>query len=335
MLYILWGEDDFSLQEKLQEIKNELGDMSLLVTNTNILEGQRLSLNELKAVGEAMPFLAAKRLVMVNGLLEKFEPKDKSGRAKKNNAGAAKGDEPQALADCIKAFPGSTILVLIDRIEVKSGALKNNPLFERLVNQAQVVSFPTLRSIKLSQWIQSRANRLGGSISQQATNLLMELIGGDLNTMFNEINKLVAYTSGRMIEEKDVRLLVSAAQDADIFAIVDAIMDHKTGLAEQTLHKLLQNGIVPPQILALLARQIQTLVQLKELKGQKRPISEIQMKLGITSPYTWNKISARSEKYTMERLQEIYRSLLETDLSIKTGKFEGDLALNLLIAELC
>jgi hypothetical protein len=40
----------------------------------------------------------------------------------------------------------------------------------------------------------------------------------------------------------------------------------------------------------------------------------------------------------MERLRSIYRKLLDTDISIKTGRFRGDkgeLALDLLISELC
>jgi hypothetical protein len=40
----------------------------------------------------------------------------------------------------------------------------------------------------------------------------------------------------------------------------------------------------------------------------------------------------------MERLENVYRKLLDTDISIKTGRFKGDkgeLALDLLISELC
>ena len=334
MIYILWGEDEFSLEEKLLEIKKSLGDMSLLSTNTNILDGQKLSSKELEAVGGAMPFLSANRLVIIKGLLGRFEPRDKFAKAKKSNGHSTKKDEPQILADCIKAFPESTVTILIDIIEVRNSSLKSNPLFNALADKAQVIPFPVLKNIKLTQWIQARVTRQGGSVSRQATDLLVQIIGGDLHTMVNEINKLVAFTSGRLIEEKDVRLIVSAAQEADVFVLVDAIMDHKTGLAEQMLQKLLQRGTVPSQILALLARQIQVMIQLKDLKSLKRSTSDIQSKLGIYNPYTWNKVSTRAEKYAMEKLKAIYRSLLATDLEIKTGKFDGDLALNILVAEL-
>lgn len=333
MLYILWGEDAFSREEKLQEIKNNLGDLSLLSTNTSVMEGQKLHIKELKAVGEATPFLSPCRLVIINGLLERFEPKDKSAKQKKSIGNQQ--DEALQIAGIINGFPPSTLMVLIDEIASKGSPLKNNLLFQALAGQATVIQFPALSGVKLNQWIQSRVTHHSGSISRKATEVLMELIGGDLFTLANEINKLIAYTAGRMIEEKDVRQVVSAAQEADIFAMVDSVMEHKSGQAEQILQRLLQNGIVPPQILVMLARQIQNLVQIKDLKSHRKPVFEIQARLGIHNPYAWTTLSSRADKYSMEQLKDIYRKLLEADLSIKTGRLEGDLALNILVAELC
>jgi DNA polymerase-3 subunit delta len=335
MLYVLWGEDEYSREQALLEIKKGLGDLSLLATNTNLLEGQKLSLNELQAVAGAMPFLAPKRLVIIKGLLERFDPKDKTGKPKKSSGSGAKADESQLLADCLRGIPESTVLILTDAIEVKKPFLQNNPLFNAIADKAEVRQFPKMaKGTKLSQWVQARVTQLGGSISTQATNLIMDIIGGDLLTMNNEIAKLVAYTGGSKIEEKDIRMVVSASQEADIFAMIDSIMDHKAGVAEQILNKLLQNGQAPQQILALLARQVQTLVLLKDLRNQKKSSSDIQTRTGLFNSFVWDKMSRRADKYTLERLKEIYQSLLQTDLAIKTGRYEGDLAVNILVAEL-
>jgi hypothetical protein len=37
----------------------------------------------------------------------------------------------------------------------------------------------------------------------------------------------------------------------------------------------------------------------------------------------------------MKRLEQVYHKLLETDLAIKRGMWKGELALDLLVAELC
>jgi DNA polymerase III subunit delta len=306
-----------------------------LTTNTHVLDAQKLTLNELKSIGEAVPFLAQKRLIIVKGLLARFEPGDKSSRARKSHLPTDRQNEGKAIADCICGFPESTILVLMDTIEPRKTSLQNNQLFNCVSPHAEIQSFPLLGKARLSQWIQSRVDNRSSSISRQAINILIELIGSDLYTMANEIDKLVVFTMGRMIEEKDVRMVVSAARQEDVFTLVDAIMDRNSALGEKILYKLLQSGAAPSQILVLLARQVQRLIIFKELKNQKRPLAEIQGKLGITRGFIWDKISQRAGRYSMDKLKEIYQNLLETDLEIKTGRFEGDLSLNMLIAKLC
>ena len=83
LLYILFGADDFSLNESLEEIKKGIGDRPMLDSNTTILEGRQLTPNQLREVCAALPFLAPKRLVIVKGLLERFEPGGGQGRQKK------------------------------------------------------------------------------------------------------------------------------------------------------------------------------------------------------------------------------------------------------------
>ncbi|GAI47375.1 unnamed protein product, partial [marine sediment metagenome] len=60
--------------------------------------------------------------------------------------------------------------------------------------------------------------------------------------MANEIDKLALFASGRRIEEEDVKLVVSYAQEASVFAMVDAVLEFRAGVAEQLLQKLLQRG---------------------------------------------------------------------------------------------
>jgi len=335
LLYILWGEDEFSREEAIREIKKSLGDQSMLASNTSLLDGQKLTPNQLREVAEAVPFLSAHRLVIIKGLLERFEPAEKSARPSKAVSARTRKDDPEPLAACIKALPDSTVLVLSDRIENRKNPLENNSLFASIAGKATVKQYPELRGLKLSQWIESRVTRAGSSISRQALAVLMELIEGDLHAMQNEINKLVAFTAGRMIEEKDIRSVVSASREADIFGMVDAIIDRRAGIAEQIVQKLLQFGTVPPQMLVLLARQVQILIQVKDLKNQKRPVAEIQRAIGVFYPAAFERIAGRADKYSLERLKEIHTRILETDLAIKTGRCEGDLALNILVAELC
>ena len=330
MLYILSGQDDFSLGESLEEIKRGISDQALLAANTTILDGQQVTLDQLRAVCETVPFLSERRLVIVNGLLERFEPKSKSSGQKKITPVANQQNEYKLLATYISKIPDSTILVLID------GRLgRNNPLFRALSARAEVKTFPLLRNTELRKWIQRRVIEEGGSISPGAVDLLVKLVGSNLWIMKSEINKLVLFSSGRRIEEEDVKRVVSYAHQANVFAMVDAILEFKAGIAEQSLHQLLEGGAAPAYLLVMLLRQARMIVRVKELRGQGKPEVEIQNKLGLTSEFALRKTLEQASRYSWERLKEVYHKLLETDLSIKTGKYGGELALDILIAELC
>ena len=330
MLYILLGQDDFSLHQSLEGIKRGLGDQAILAANTTTLDGQQLTLDQLRTVCETAPFLAERRLVIVNGLLERFEPRGKSGRQRKIKPEADQQDEYKALGAYMGKLPDSTILVLI---EGRIGS--NNPLFRELSGKAEIRSFPLLREAGLHRWIQRQVTDEGSSISPQAVDLLTKLVGGDLWIMNNEINKLVLFTSGRRIEEEDVKMVVSYAQQANVFAMVDAILAFKAGVAEQSLQQLLQRGAAPAYLLVMLSRQVHRVVRAKELIRQRKPKIEIQHKLGLTSDFALTKTLEQASRYPLGRLKQAYDRLLEADLSIKTGKYDGELALNILIAELC
>ena len=330
MLYILLGQDDFSLSQSLEEIKRGIGDATLLAANTTALDGQQVTLDQLRTVCETVPFLAERRLVIIKGLLERFEPKGKFGQPKKTTTATNQQNDCKSLTACMSGIPESTVLVLVDG---KIGG--NNPLFRELSAKAELRSFPLLKEAKLRQWIEKRATEEGGSISPPAVKLLARLVGGNLWILSNEISKLALFTSGRRIEEEDVRMIVSYAQETSVFAMVDAILDFRAGAAEQALQKLLQRGASPAYLLAMLSRQAQMIVRVKELTKQGRPKAEIQNRLALTSEFAWQKTAEQADRYSLKRLKEVYHKLLETDLSIKTGKYNGELALNILIAELC
>jgi DNA polymerase-3 subunit delta len=330
LLYILHGEDDFSLTRALDEIKQGLGDPSLLATNTSVLDGQQVTPDQLRSVVETVPFLAEKRLVVIQGLLGRFELQTKSRRRKKTAPSNGRESDAKSFAAALSNLPESTVLVLTD-----GGIKNNNPLLKQLYAKAEMRVFPLLKGDKLHQWIKREVAAQGASMSSQAVDLLARLVGGNLWIMSSEINKLALFASGRRIEVEDIKEIVSSAQEANVFAMVDAILDFKAGLAEQILERLLQQGASPAYLLFMLSRQVRNIVRAGELRRQRKPETEIQSRLGLTSEFVLRKTLEQAQRYPLERLKQVYRRLLQADLSIKTGKYEGGLALNLLIADLC
>jgi len=327
MLYILYGQDDFSLNQAVEKIKADLGDWEMLATGTTSLEGQHLTLSELRNNCDAAPFLSSHRLVIVDGLLGRFEVKQSRPRAGEGKSGDGLG-EWEGLASYIKQMSETTVLMLVDG-EVKS----HNPLLKKLSSLAEVRTFPLLRGRDLKAWIQQRVKGEGGDITPQAVNLLAELIGGDLWAMNGEIQKLLLYSQERPISEDDVRQLVSHVQEANIFALVDAVAESRIELAQRILHRLYDEGVAPTYILVMITRQFRLIALAKDLpRGLSR--LQIQERLGLKKSYALDKTLGQAKLYDFEGVKRAYDKLLETDLAIKTGKYSDKLALELLVTEL-
>ncbi|MFC2002075.1 DNA polymerase III subunit delta [Chloroflexota bacterium] len=326
---MLLGEDDFSLRQSLEEIKKSIGDQAALATNTTVFDGRQVTLDRLRTACETVPFLAEKRLVIVEGLLERFDPKNKTERGKRATRLSDQQNGYKSIAAYIGQVPDFTMIVLVD------GKISGrNPLLNELSAKAEVRSFPLLRDNKLRPWIQQRVTEVGGSISLQAVDLLTKFVGSNLWVMANEVDKLALFAKGHRIEEEDVRAVVSYAQEANVFTMVDAILEFKAGAAEKMLEQLLQQGAAPAYLLVMLTRQAERIVRVKELRNQGKSKPQIQDKLALTSEFVLRKAWEQADRYSLARLKELYHKLLEADLSIKTGRFDGELALNILVAEL-
>jgi len=239
-------------------------------------------------------------------------------------------NEYKSLVAGIGGIPDSTILVLVDG---KVGS--KNPLFKAFSSKATVKTFPLMKNPELRKWIQKRVKEGGGSISSPAIDLLIRHVGSNLWIMSSEIEKLTLFASGRRIEGEDVDRVVSGVREVSVFAMVEAILAFTARGAEQALHQLLQRGAAPAYLLVMLSRQGRMIVLAKEMRGQRKPETEIQRRLGLTSDYALRKTLEQAGRYPVGRLKRLYHKLLETDLSIKTGKYDGELALSMLVAELC
>ena len=327
MLYVLYGQDNFSLNQSVQGIKTDLGDREMVATSTTRLEGHHLALSELKNKCDTAPFLSSHRLVIVDGLLGRFEGKQSKPRSGKGKAGNGLG-EWEGLDSYIKQMPETTVLVLVDE-EVNG----HNPLLKKLSPLAEVRAFPLLRGKDLKAWIRQRVKGEGGDITPQAVNLLAELTGGDLWAMDGEIKKLLLYGQERPISEDDVRQLVSCSQEANIFALVDAVAEGRTELAQRILHRLYDEGVAPTYILTMITRQFRLIAQARELRKGLSHL-QIQDRLGLKQSYVVDKTLSQARLYDFEGVRRAYDELLQTDLALKTGKYSDKLALELLVTEL-
>ncbi len=335
MLSIFYGKDDFSAHEAFEALRDELDTDGSLADNTNRVDGKAARPDELLALCRTVPFLSARRLVVVEGLLSRFEGggrRPRRGQARRRRAGTEDGGLGpwQEFVDGLEHLPETTALVLLDG-EVSP----NNPLLKALrPSSAKVREFEPLRKqADLADWINGRASRYGVSLEGRAVALLAALVGGNLWILDSELQKLATYAGDRRVTEEDVRSLVSLAREASVFALMDAVAEGRSRDAANLLQRLLTEGEPPQRLLVMLALQYRRLLLTKELLGSGVRPAEMGPKLGV-QPFVAQRLLQQAPAYTVERLGRAYRRLLEADLSVKRGVYDDETALQLLVVEL-
>lgn len=333
-LYIYYGPDDFQVKEAVARLKAGLDADGMLESNTVLLDGSRVTFDELAAVCNTVPFLSQLRLVIVEGLLGRFESsrQRRSGRAAGRSAARGGQDlgEWDGLAALLAQLPPTTVLLLVD------GPLAAaNPLLTRVRAMGEVHEFQPLQHGALTAWIAERGKAAGASLTPGALRLLAEYVGNNLWQLASEIEKLALYARGRAATEDDVRTLVSASVEVNVFALVDAVVAGRRDEALRLLQRLLNEGGTAPQLLGLLSTQYRRLLLTRELLDARTPHPEIGRQVGIASDFALRKVTEQASRYPLSRLETAYRRLLDADVATKTGLLDEDLALELLIDDLC
>ena len=321
MIYIIHGEDDFSKKQFLNGLVEELGHEDLRDANTTFLDGSGLTLSHLMEVGSVMPFLAEKRLVVVKSLLSRFEvPPRAATTRKRGNKHDALLAEWDRISESLGLFPETTTIVFL---EINLNL--NNPVVQEIKKCAQVKQFVSLKGENLRRWINGRVSELGSRITPGATKVLIEFIGPDLWMMENELQKLALYAGADHIDEETIKLLVSRFQEANIFKIVDAILEGRSFEAIQSARKFFDDGEHVSYILIMIARQLRLILLAKSLIKNNVKGNSLAQRLGLRAEFAVERTIAQAHRNDVENLTLAYRKLLDADLSVKTSSISNDI----------
>lgn len=315
MLHILYGTDEFRLWENLEHLKGLIEPPELLDANLTQVQASSISLQNLEALCNTVPFMSTRRMVILEGLLTLFQ----DGRVARRTRRAPAGSSSSwfSIDQYIPNMPDSTDLVLVDNgVDMKS--IRNNVLLAKLSSFGDVKEFPILVGNRLNLWIENRAAEIGCKISRAGLKVLVDLVGGNLRTMTSEIEKLSLYCGARAVEEEDVRLLVSSSREVLIYEAVDNMLDAHYSRAMQVMGHLLKDGESGVSIVRTVAFQVSLLIVARDMIDRRVSQEHMSRRLGRPN-WVVNKITHQSRRHSVTVLESLYNGLLGADRAIKSG----------------
>lgn len=174
-----------------------------------------------------------------------------------------------------------------------------------------------LKEHDLAVWIQQEIAAQQGRITDDAVGKLIEMVGANMLQLRLEIEKLLLFVEGDVIDAHVVENLVAKTLEHDAFKLLNAYLARDIVTAVTIYHDLLRQKEEPIMLVGLLASNIRTMnhVYYLEKKGYHPQQIAKQLKL---HPYRVKLMIENRRRPTEERLLKALHRLAEVDLKLKT-----------------
>ncbi len=317
-VYLFTGPEALVKREALEALRKKLLPPGLEALNDATLEG--VTAQQITDACETMPMMCERRVVTVRDWAPLMP-----GKAKNEE------DEAAWMQKWLENPPVSCALVFYMRQE-PDGRKKMTTLLKK---QAVVVDFQLLTDAELAKWCAGRLKPHGKHISREALNTLTYMAGRELTRLSGELDKLAAYLGEDRdeIDEADVRAIVPASLEYNIFELLNSLLSGDMMKGQQTVNSLLQGGQTTMGILAMLTRQIRQLAHMKCALDAGTPVAVVQQQLGM-HPYAARQTARQCAKLRAEWLTGLYEKCVDFDYAVKSGRLRDRDALDSLIAEI-
>ena len=325
MLFSISGTDSYRVKEKLNELKAEFAkkrDQSGL--NVINLDGEDLDIDQFTSEVMATPFLGEKKMVIVKNIFKnrnKKINKDVADFLKKHTTSQSPSQKDEKISGGIDNVVG--FVNFLDPEKYKGKTKLTGPLVKLLASQKFYWEFDLLTYRSLNIWIKKYCDQNGVKIENRAVDELAAMVGNDLEALVLEINKLKAYCNDKIIATDNVKKLVNAKFDENIFNLVDALGQKNQKLALKLTADQLNSGNHELMILKMIIRQFKILLQVKN--------SGPNIKM---HPFVLQKAKNQANNFSHNRLKWIYQELIELEIKMKSGYKNPELLFDLFITNL-
>lgn len=306
-VYLLSGSEEYlKIQYKERLKKAILGGTDEM--NYSYYEGSGIDASKVMAMADTLPFFSEKRLIMI----------EDSGWFKSSND----------FADYLKSMPQTTHIIFVEK-EVD----KRNRLYKAVKELGHIAECEMVDEAMLIRWIRSRFSENGKKISDGDIRHLISKTGSNMENISTEMEKVICYALDQeIVTSKEIDAVCVTQLSNKIFDMVNAIGSQNQSLALKLYYDLLALKEKPMTILYLVTRQINLIMQVKEMMSLRMDNATIAKKAGVP-PFTVSKYAAQARNFTTNTLCDALKTATDIEESVKTGRLIDKVGVELLIVQ--
>jgi len=350
--YFFFGEETYLADQFVDQVRETLS-----ASAGEDLHVDRFDLGEARwpdiiDTARTVPFLfQAWRLLVVR--VPERKPGAEKGSWRKGDGEGEDGKGARFLSEAdqklLRAYfadpPNRTALVVI-----MSGKVRKNDsavrFFSSLGGPAVLVKeVKPLYARELRPWLDRKAQSLGKSLTEEAKDRLMEIVGSDLRLLTNEVEKLAVFVGDkRGIDEDDVNQATGWLRSYEAYELDDVLVAADFGRAAAILDRLFAEGERPEMIVGRLATFFRNILTAQAwLREKTMGRDEVfqhffpYIKASQGSFYRDKMAGFLSVVDGLSRpdLNAVLRSLQRADAGIKSSDVEARTVLEIFLKEYC
>jgi DNA polymerase-3 subunit delta len=277
--------------------------------NTGYFEGKDISPGEIIDLAETLPFFADRRVIVIE-----------------NSGWFQKGGEE--MASYLDSMPETTFFIFVEpQVD------KRSRLYKAVTKKGRAVEFAPQNEDTLKRWVMGMLKKEGKTMTMADLQYFLDRTGTQMELIRTEAEKLFCYTLDKdVITREDIDAVCQKRVQNQIFDMINAISAKEQKKALQHYYDLLTLKEPPMRILALMGRQFNLLLQVKELKQKGYSPKTIAEKTKLHS-FIVGKVEKQAAGFKTEELRQALEDCVKADERVKTGQISDRLSVELLIVQ--
>lgn len=319
---VLYGAETFLLHKAAKKLMHTVAGNVFPDFNLQKLDGTTASLEQIADAVQALPFLAPKKCVALNDF----------------NVESRSAQEVRQLVELMGQVPDTTVFLLYypsAYLDYKKSA-KWKSFFSAAKRVATTVEFALRTKPELEKLLCAAAAKRDCQLSRAHAGTLIDQCGSDLQTLYQELEKLCAFVQSGTITRADVQQVVTKNLETTVFLLAKALLSGKYDRAYEILNELFEQNEEPVGVLAVLASSYVDLYRVRAMLQSGKPVSELTRWF---EDYKGREFRLRYAErdvagMSLELLRDSLEVLLQTDVALKSSRADSRLWMEELIARL-
>jgi DNA polymerase-3 subunit delta len=320
VVYLITGGDRPKIEKALERLRAHFAPEAMEIVSALEVSGE-----EAVALCNAGSLFGDARLIAVMEI--------DGVKAERGRRGGWKASDVEAVAAYLESPAPGTVLALVAE-ELKS----SSALWKACEKHGRVLPYDIPKG-KLQGWVAEQFRQRGVRAEPDACAALIHVVGDDLRTLANEIDKLATWAGEEPVGEREVTALAASNIDVPGYELTDAWATRDVARALELSETTFHNDPKPrrdvaPRLVGQLGAHLGRLRALKRLAAEGVSSKEAAVRLKL-NPFYAGKLYRQAEGFSDEELDDAVVRLAALDGALKgQSKLTADLELQRTLVEL-